>query len=95
LAGFFLGFDWGHIRFLVMAAAGSALTADYVETRKVIRRKRGTISSRYPGNGFAPQSDTKKQTTRYFMFDINFRIAYKVLHAIKQIHGGRPPCTHS
>jgi len=24
------------------------------------------------------------------MFDINFCIAYKVLHAIKQIHGGRP-----
>ena len=24
------------------------------------------------------------------MFDIKFCIAYKVLHAIKQIHGGRP-----
>ena len=37
----------------------------------------------------------KKNRTQYFVFDINFCIAYKVLHAYEHMQGGRAPCTHS
>jgi hypothetical protein len=32
------GVSWGHIRFLVMADIGSALTAGYLEKRQVTKR---------------------------------------------------------
>ena len=41
------------------------------------------------------ESDTKTNRTQYFVFDINFCIAYKVLHAYEHMQGGRAPCTHS
>ncbi|MGO2707283.1 MAG: hypothetical protein ACTIBJ_22925, partial [Pseudomonas helleri] len=41
------------------------------------------------------ESDTKINRTQYFVFDINFCIAYKVLHAYEHMQGGRAPCTHS
>jgi len=31
----------------------------------------------------SPEAIQKKHTTRYFVFDINFRITYKVLHALE------------
>ncbi|SDP50091.1 hypothetical protein SAMN04490202_4534 [Pseudomonas reinekei] len=63
--------------------------------KKVSRRKGETASGRYQRNGYVrrpppihPKAIQKTNTTHHFVFDIKFRIAYKVLHAPEQIQGG-------
>ena len=63
--------------------------------KKVSRRKGETASGRYQRNGYVrrplpihPKAIQKTITTRHFLFDIKFCIAYKVLHAPEQIQGG-------
>jgi hypothetical protein len=47
------------------------------------RRARFSVLQKLGNFHHSSEAIQKKHTTRYFVFDINFRITYKVLHALE------------